>query len=173
MTMIASTIRGVSGAGQLAALIFAISVGTLATALIFEHVGGYKPCALCLQQRYAYYFAIPASLAGLFLLRSQGFSTVVAMLFAAIALGYLLNAGLGAYHSGVEWGWWSGPTSCTGGVDGVTTNAGGLLSRIEQAGVVRCDKAEWRLLGLSFAGWNTLISLLLASISIRAVLQSR
>jgi disulfide bond formation protein DsbB len=27
---------------------------------------------------------------------------------------------------------------------------------------VRCDEAAWRLLGLSFAGWNVVTSLLLA-----------
>jgi disulfide bond formation protein DsbB len=29
--------------------------------------------------------------------------------------------------------------------------------------VIRCDEAAWRFLGLSFAGWNVIASLLLAA----------
>jgi disulfide bond formation protein DsbB len=28
--------------------------------------------------------------------------------------------------------------------------------------VIRCDEASWRFLGLSFAGWNVIASILLA-----------
>ncbi|MEO0809293.1 MAG: disulfide bond formation protein B, partial [Pseudomonadota bacterium] len=42
-----------------AASLFA-SLGTILLALGFEHIGGHEPCQLCLQQRYAYYLAIPA-----------------------------------------------------------------------------------------------------------------
>ena len=32
----------------------------------------------------------------------------------AIAAGMLWNAGLGVYHSGIEWQWWPGPQECSG-----------------------------------------------------------
>ena len=43
------------------AIVFAVALATILAALAFEHLGGYAPCPLCLQQRYAYYFAVPAS----------------------------------------------------------------------------------------------------------------
>ena len=75
---------------------------------------GYPPCPLCLEQRIAYYVAIP--LAAMILLGlSVGSSRKVLMLaLLAIAAAMLWNAGLGVYHSGVEWHWWPGPQDCSG-----------------------------------------------------------
>src|SRR5262249_46971550 len=89
------------------------------------------------------------------------------VLFAAlvaIALGMLWNAGLGVYHSGIEWKWWAGPQECTGTLSDLGS-AGGLLNKPESFNVVRCDEAAWRFLGLSLAGYNALISLALACIA--------
>ena len=76
----------------------------------------------------------------------------------------LWNAGLGAYHSGVEWKWWPGPQACDGALDHLGT-AAGLAEKLKTVDVVRCDEAPWRLLGLSLAGYNALISLVLAAIA--------
>jgi disulfide bond formation protein DsbB len=40
-----------------------------------------------------------------------------------------------------------------------------LLDQLRSIRVVRCDEAAWRLLGLSLAGYNVLISLALAAIA--------
>ena len=79
-------------------------------------------------------------------------------------LAALGNAGLGAYHAGVEWHFWQGPTDCTGPV-GNLGSAGNLLERLDTVKVVRCDEVQWRFLGLSLAGYNVLISLLMAAIA--------
>jgi disulfide bond formation protein DsbB len=68
------------------------------------------------------------------------------------------------YHSGVEWHFWQGPTACTGPV-GNLGSAGNLLERLDAVKVVRCDEVQWRFLGLSLAGYNVLISLLMAAIA--------
>jgi disulfide bond formation protein DsbB len=149
-----------------AVLIAVIGIATILGAYFFEFVLGYRPCPLCLEQRYAYYASIP--LAALVLLgASVGSSRKVMLLaFAAIAVAMLWNAGLAAYHSGVEWKWWEGPKDCAGA--GMPTNfgpAGGLKDLIQSTRVIRCDEAPWRFLGLSLAGYNVLISLLLAAIA--------
>ena len=77
---------------------------------------------------------------------------------AVVALATLGNAGLAAYHAGVEWGFWQGPTDCTGPV-GNLGSAGNLLERLDTVKVVRCDEVQWKFLGLSLAGYNVLISL--------------
>ena len=69
-----------------------------------------------------------------------------------------------AYHSGVEWGFWQGPTACTGPV-GNLGSAGSLLERLDTVKVVRCDEVQWKFLGLSLAGYDVLISLLMAAIA--------
>jgi disulfide bond formation protein DsbB len=144
--------------------IAAVGAAAIVGAWIFQYALGLKPCPLCLEQRYAYYFAIP--LAIMVLLGDQvGASRKV--LFAAlvaIALGMLWNAGLGVYHSGVEWKWWVGPQECAAAPDDLGS-AGGLLNQLQSISVVRCDEAAWRFLGLSLAGYNALISLALATVA--------
>ena len=90
--------------------------------------------------------------------------------FLLVALAFLANAGLGAYHAGVEWKLWAGPSTCCT-AQGLSTSAGGLLENIEKTRVVRCDEAAWRFLGLSFAGWNVLISLALAAGAVTAAIE--
>ena len=79
-------------------------------------------------------------------------------------LAALANAWLGAYHAGVEWEFWQGPTDCTGPVVDFG-KAGTLLDRLDKVKVIRCDEVQWRFLGLSLAGYNVLISLLMAAIA--------
>jgi disulfide bond formation protein DsbB len=144
--------------------IAAIAAATLAGAWFFQLVLDIRPCPLCLEQRYAYYLAIPlGALTALAAAKNASRAALVAGLaiLAAAALG---NAWLGAYHAGVEWHFWQGPTDCTGEI-GNLGSAGNLLQRLDTVKVVRCDEVQWRFLGLSLAGYNLLISLLMAAIA--------
>ena len=152
----------------------AVSLGALASLAAahgFEYLGGYRPCPLCLIERLAYYFAVPAGFLAL-ILAHGGQRDAAGLLLAACALGFLANAGLGAYHSGVEWGWWPGPETCSG-ADAAGFSTSDLSQSLEQARVIRCDQAPWRFLGLSFAGWSTVISLALAAIGIWGIRAGR
>ena len=155
-----------------AALVFALSVAIIVAALGFEHIGGYKPCPLCLIERKAWYIAIPLTLLALLLYRMDKL-LLVKLLLAAIALMFVVNAGLAGYHAGIEWKWWAGPTSCTGDQLEQLGGAGGLLEALKQTKVVRCDIAEFRLFGLSFSGYNVLSSLLAALIALMGLLGTR
>jgi disulfide bond formation protein DsbB len=141
-----------------------VGAATILGAWFFQYGLGLKPCPLCLEQRYAYYFAIP--LAVMVALGDQAGAKrkVLIAALVAIALGMLWNAGLGVYHSGVEWKLWAGPQECSGALDDLGT-AGGLIDKLKSISVVRCDDAAWRFLGLSLAGYNVLISLALAAIA--------
>jgi disulfide bond formation protein DsbB len=141
-----------------------VGAAAILGAWFFQYGLGLKPCPLCLEQRYPYYFAIP--LAVMVVLGDQfGASRKVLMAaLVAIAAGMLWNAGLGVFHSGVEWKWWPGPQECAGTLEGLG-GAGGLAKRLETISVVRCDEAPWRFLGLSLAGYNVLISLALAVVA--------
>ncbi|MCL4766762.1 MAG: disulfide bond formation protein B [Hyphomicrobiaceae bacterium] len=144
------------GAAALAA-----AAAIILAALAFEHIGGYRPCPLCLQQRYAYYAGIPL-LFGALVLVSMGRRKIAAAIFALVAAAFLANAGLGVYHAGVEWKLWAGPQTCQLALEPLPTGQGGLLKQLETVRVIRCDEAPWQLLGLSFAGWNAVLSLLLS-----------
>ena len=87
------------------------------------------PCPLCLEQRYAYYFAFPSACSWHFTALPRKRTTLPHhTAFAVITLVVLVNAGLGAYHAGVEWGFWLGPTECNGTV--LDLGKGSLLEKI-------------------------------------------
>jgi disulfide bond formation protein DsbB len=155
----------------ISSLLFTGAAGTVLTAHAFEMLGGYLPCHLCLIERYAYYFAVLASIAAFFAARAEK-DDVARIIFALIALAFLANAALGFYHSGVEWKWWPGPTECSGG-SAIQWGEGGLAESLENNKVVACDEAAWRLLGLSFAGWNAVLSFFLAGLAAYGVAQKR
>jgi disulfide bond formation protein DsbB len=142
-----------------------IAAATLAGAWFFQLVLDIRPCPLCLEQRYAYYLTIPlAVLVAIAAARDAPRGLVVTGL-VVLALAALANAVLGGYHAGVEWKFWQGPTDCSGPVVDLG-KAGSLLERLDTVKVIRCDEVQWRFLGLSLAGYNVLISLLMAAIAI-------
>jgi disulfide bond formation protein DsbB len=129
---------------------------TIVGFLFFQYVVGLPPCPLCLEQRYAFYFGIALSLLLVFGASHGAARKVIIAGFAALAVIMAYNAGLGAYHAGIEWHFWPGPPECsgTGGDLG-----GNLLSQLQKGvSVVRCDQAAWRLFGISLPGWNMLVS---------------
>ena len=141
---------------RVGALTLLVAVGVILTALAFEYVGGHEPCDLCLKERYAYYAAIPLLFLGLTALTARQ-AMWAATAFFLVGLAFLANALLGSYHAGAEWGFWPGPSTCSGGLRPLDSPAD-LLKGLKTARVIRCDQASWRFLGLSFAGWNVIVS---------------
>jgi disulfide bond formation protein DsbB len=66
---------------------------------------------------------------------------------------------------------WEGPRECTGTPE--FGGAGGLLNRLQTINITRCDEAAWRFLGISFAGYNAMISLALAAIALLGAVRSK
>jgi disulfide bond formation protein DsbB len=149
----------------------AVALGAAATvggALVFEHGFGYVPCKLCLIQRNPYYIAIPVGIAAALVPPRWGRAGLW-----LLALLFVVSAGLGAYHAGVEWGFWAGPSDCGGGSGAAAGNVGDFLNQLQGTRVVSCTEAAWRFLGLSLAGWNVLISLALAAFAADAAARKR
>jgi disulfide bond formation protein DsbB len=152
-----------------AAIVAAIlCIATILGAYFFEFVLRYAPCPLCLTQRIPYYVVIPVSIVVAIAAYAGVSRKLVAAGLVVIAIAMVIGVGLGIYHSGVEWKWWAGPSDCSGPISNFGA-AGGLLRTIETTPVVRCDEAAWRLLGLSLAGYNTLISAAVAGIALWGV----
>jgi disulfide bond formation protein DsbB len=84
--------------------------------------------------------------------------------FAVITAIMLWNAGLSAYHAGVEWKFWAGPADCSGPINSLGS-ASDMLRQLQNIRIVRCDEAAWRFLGISLAGYDVLVSLFLAGIA--------
>lgn len=122
-------------------------------ALAFQHLGGLPPCKLCYWQRYPHITAI--------FIGALAVARPMRLLTLAGALATATTMTIGIYHMGVEYTWWEGPNTCTAGSpQGLSPED--LLTQILEAPVVRCDEVVWSLAGLSMAGWNVVISALLA-----------
>jgi disulfide bond formation protein DsbB len=142
-----------------AIIIAVVSLAILAAVWIFQGLG-FPPCELCLTQRYAFYAAAP--LAALIALAASRSAHALARAgFALLAVGFVASAVLAAYHVGVEYHWWAGPTACSGGLTG-SVDVNDLAKALSSIKVVRCDEVQLRILGLSLAGWNILASAALA-----------
>jgi len=144
----------------LAILILVVAAGTILGALGFEHIGGYLPCHLCLMQRTPYYVGVPVAGLTVLALVLAAPRPLAAALFAIVAALMLYGGGLAVFHAGVEWGLWAGPASCSPSVG--VGSAADMLNQLENAHAPSCTDAALRVLGLSFAGWNALVSVLLA-----------
>ena len=150
------------------------SAAMLGAAHAFEVFGHLAPCTLCLRQREAYWIAGSLAAVGVALgftpLRRQTFQVVCAVLAAA----FLYSLFYAVYHAGAEWKFWPGPAACSAGAK---TSAGDLRAGLDammkggKVAIPACDKVAWSLLGLSMAGWNSLISLGLVVLSAMAALR--
>lgn len=135
------------GKANLVALV--VPLALLGGAYGFQYFGGLVACEMCWWQRYAHFAALGLAVAALVL--------PVKRLFVALSgLAIATAAAIGGYHAGVEYGWWKGMTECTTTVS--FSNGGDPLAAIMAAPVIRCDVVQWKLMGISMAGFDFLIS---------------
>jgi disulfide bond formation protein DsbB len=146
-------------------LLTAGMVVVILSALGFEHIGHYVPCALCLIQRWPYYIGIPIGILAVLSSAMNAPPAVTRTLLLLAGLTMLIGAGMGVYHAGAEWKFWDGPSTCATSVDAITKNAGDLINDINTQHGPSCTDASLRVLGLSFAGWNVITSVVLAGIA--------
>ena len=156
--------RAALGQRGTAVAILLASAAVLATALAFQYLGGLAPCPLCLYQRYPYTLAIALCL-GVALWRGSAGDQLMMYVMYVVAAGFVVGAGVGIYHVGVEQGWWV--SAACGGAAGADT-ATALRQQLESTPLVRCDEIAWSLLGVSLAGYNVLASAALAAASLAA-----
>jgi len=139
-------------------ILFAMS-GSLALILGawgFEFIAGMAPCKMCLWQRWPHWAALGL---GVLALALPG-----RLLPIAGALAAACSGAIGVFHTGVERGWWDGPSSCTSSNDVGALSPEDLMAQIMDAPLVRCDEVPWEMFGLSMASWNAVISFALAAI---------
>jgi disulfide bond formation protein DsbB len=150
-----------------AIVLFVVAAATIGGAWFTELVLGYAPCKLCLWQRWPYYFALPLAALAYGITGPLQLPHAGRPAFAMLAAIFMVSTALGVHHAGVEWGWWAGPADCGGRVTAGPASASDLLNAMNRTRIVSCTEATLKVLGISLAGWNALISFVLATIAIR------
>ena len=148
----------------------ALAALALAGAWVFEVGFGYAPCKLCLMQRWPYYIGLPVGIAAWLAGGSRTMAgRVLMVLFGLI---FVVSIGMGIYHAGVEWKFWAGPTDCGGRIVDSPASITDFRKSLQTARVVSCTDAALRVLGLSFAGWNAVVSAVVAGLAYAGVRQA-
>ena len=125
-------------------------------ALVSQFGFGLHPCEMCYWQRWPHQAAIVLALLALLMNRNDKAMRSLTWL-AAIAIA--ISGLIGIFHAGVEYGLWEGLTTCS------TSHSGPIsLDEIMAAPIIRCDVAQWRLFGISLAGFNAIFSLAAATL---------
>lgn len=127
----------------------------IAAVYIAQYGFGLAPCDMCWWQRYPHFAAIAFALAA-WSMRGTRLGGALVVL-AAMAIG--VSGAIGAFHAGVEYGWWQGPTACSS-----TSLGNDPLASIMSAPLIRCDTPAWAMFGVSLAGFNFLISVASAAL---------
>ena len=128
------------------ALALFIPLALIGGALTSQYGFGLFPCEMCMWQRWPHYTAI--MLAALSFVATPARTPLIWLATLAIAV----SGAIGAFHAGVEYGWWEGVTACTAPASGID------VLDFTAAPLIRCDVAPWTLFGISLAGFNFLIS---------------
>lgn len=139
-----------------------LSAMMIAIAHAFEQFGQFPPCPLCLRQREVYWALIAMTITGLVIWKWRPKRRFLVALNVLIGLVFGVGAVVAAYHSGVEWQIFPPPAGCA---------AGGAVNPLEfrdlnqSFHVADCTAAPFYVLGLSMAGWNGVVSLILSAAS--------
>lgn len=145
------------------------SVVALGFALVSQYGFDLHPCVLCIYQRWPYVAIIAIAILGLFLAKRYGKRHWYDLL---CALGFATTSGIGMFHVGVEQGWWQGLDGCVADTSSVSS-LNDLKAQIMSAPLVKCDDIPWELFGISMAGYNALLALIMTLFMLRAFMHNR
>ena len=143
--------------------ILAFSIFSLVIAYYIQYVLGHKPCNLCLIERIPYISAV-ILVSLIFIIKK--FEKVIA---GTVMLFFIFGAVISFYHVGIEQGFFSESLVCDLGSANESLSKEDLLKQLENKTVVSCKDVTFRLLGLSLATINTVISILLSGIMLKVI----
>lgn len=136
-----------------------------AAILYFQGYMGLQPCPLCLQQRYWHWAVVGVSALAFVVTRLRPSWTSWAIVLIGLVL--LGSAAMGAYHVAVEQKWVIAQCDAGGRIDPSELSWDNLGAELHPP---RCDEIAWSLWGISMAGYNAIISLVLALASFAVAL---
>lgn len=149
-------------ASEIAIFAGSVALALILGALAFQYIGGYPPCEMCHWQRWPHIAAAVIGLGGGLLVEIGALDRRLALPLAVLTAALVASSGaIGVYHAGVEWKFWPGPAACTSAYV-----PGQVVDLTHFGRVPLCDRAAWRLFGVSMAGYNALISLGSAAVAL-------
>ncbi len=134
---------------------FFISSLMLISAFYLEYFHNELPCDLCITQRWFHALIISYSLIVILILKKKLISKNLVLL--GLSITWIVSSIAGLYHFGIEMNFWKGPDECSSNID----FSKDLLTYLLNKSPIKCDEIMIKILGLSLAGWNALISFIM------------
>ena len=144
-------------------IVLIFSIFALITAYFIQYILVHEPCNLCLIERVPYLVAVIFISLIFFLNKYEKFISLIVGLF------FILGAIISFYHFGIEQGFFSESLICDLGNKNTATSSQDLLKQLEKE-TISCKNVTFRVLGLSLATFNTIISLIIGAIMLRIVI---
>ncbi len=146
-------------------LILIISILTIFFALYVEYILQYKACKLCLYQRIPYLIAIFISFIGFNYYKNDKILLLIILIFV---LSFLISG----YHYGIEKNIFVEFSGCaTSNLD--ITDKKTLLKTLSDNIPNSCKDVNFKLFGISLAGINSVLSLLIVIYSLRTLIYEK
>mgnify|MGYP000990230725 CR=1 FL=1 len=141
----------------------------LATAILyFQGMQGLQPCALCLKQREWHWGVVAVSALALVVTRARpAWSRWAIVIVGLVLLG---SVAMASYHVAVEQKWVVAQCDVGGAINAADLSLNNLRDELHPP---RCDEIAWSLFGVSMAGYNAIVSLLLALASFYVALAGK
>ena len=140
--------------------IFVFSLLSLLIALYIEFYLGYSPCKLCLYQRIPYLLSIFITLLGINYYKNLVWMYLLLITFFSSLL-------LSGYHFGIEQEIFSEFSGCTANSINITDK--NELLKLLNSEVNSCKNVDFRILGLSLATINFLLSFLIFVLILKVI----
>ena len=142
--------------------ILIFSILSLLIAYFIQYILDHKPCNLCLIERIPYIASVVLISLIFIINRFEKIISIVLLFF------FIFGAVVSFYHFGIEQGFFSESLICDLGND-ANLSKELLLKQLENSSIVSCKDVTFRVLGFSLATINTIISIILSVIMIRAI----
>ena len=137
--------------------ILLFSIFALLTAYFTQYVLGHQPCNLCLIERIPYILTIiVVTLSFLFKKYEKIYLGLLSLIFISATL-------ISFYHVGIEQGFINESLVCNLGSQAINLTAEDLLNELKEK-TISCKDVNFKIIGLSLATINTIISLILSII---------
>ena len=144
-------------------IIFLFSIFALLTAYFIEYILGHQPCNLCLIERIPYILTIIIiSLIYIFKKNEKIYIILLSLIFISATL-------ISFYHFGIEQGFIEESSVCDLNNKNKSLTKEDLLKELKEK-TISCKDVTFRILGLSLATINTIISLLFSIITLKIFL---
>ncbi len=143
-------------------ILFFVSL-ILISAFVIEYMLGHQPCKLCVFERIPYILSILLIIKILFFKKYEKITLFILFLI------FIASAVLAFYHFGIEQGFFSESFVCKVGDLSGTLSKEQLLEQLNKNSI-SCKDVSFRVLGLSLATINTILSIMLSVIFLKLFL---